>query len=99
MPERMCRHRPVEAWERSEEHTSELQSPDHLVCRLLLEKKKDKYDSECSTPPHQQQLDHRAEAEGHFEGCSSKPARGGDEHQERRIPGHPHTGPPHGCSG
>src|SRR5258708_24844106 len=26
--------------ERSEEHTSELQSPDHLVCRLLLEKKK-----------------------------------------------------------
>src|SRR5258708_30529437 len=28
------------ASERSEEHTSELQSPDHLVCRLLLEKKK-----------------------------------------------------------
>src|SRR5258708_39280178 len=27
---------------RSEEHTSELQSPDHLVCRLLLEKKKSK---------------------------------------------------------
>src|SRR5258708_27740141 len=26
--------------ERSEEHTSELQSPDHIVCRLLLEKKK-----------------------------------------------------------
>src|SRR5258708_40187148 len=32
---RDCRH----PW-RSEEHTSELQSPDHLVCRLLLEKKK-----------------------------------------------------------
>src|SRR5258708_30649171 len=32
---------PVEqAIGRSEEHTSELQSPDHLVCRLLLEKKK-----------------------------------------------------------
>src|SRR5258708_29555065 len=31
---------------RSEEHTSELQSPDHLVCRLLLEKKKK------STPHH-----------------------------------------------
>src|SRR5258708_25782123 len=31
---------------RSEEHTSELQSPDHLVCRLLLEKKKLK---ECGT--------------------------------------------------
>src|SRR5438552_7541027 len=30
---------------RSEEHTSELQSPDHLVCRLLLEKKK----QSCST--------------------------------------------------
>jgi len=29
--------------ERSEEHTSELQSPDHLVCRLLLEKKKIQY--------------------------------------------------------
>src|SRR5438876_9652415 len=28
------------AMERSEEHTSELQSPVHLVCRLLLEKKK-----------------------------------------------------------
>src|SRR5258708_17073068 len=28
-----------EQLERSEEHTSELQSPDHLVCRLLLEKK------------------------------------------------------------
>src|SRR5438876_7469452 len=27
---------------RSEEHTSELQSPVHLVCRLLLEKKKEK---------------------------------------------------------
>src|SRR5207244_13172199 len=32
--------RPVEPESRSEEHTSELQSPDHLVCRLLLEKKK-----------------------------------------------------------
>src|SRR5207244_10237698 len=28
------------SYNRSEEHTSELQSPDHLVCRLLLEKKK-----------------------------------------------------------
>src|SRR5258708_17605454 len=33
--------RPLLRWHlRSEEHTSELQSPDHLVCRLLLEKKK-----------------------------------------------------------
>src|SRR5258708_5182995 len=30
----------ADIWDRSEEHTSELQSPDHLVCRLLLEKKK-----------------------------------------------------------
>src|SRR5258708_12904361 len=33
------RRRRSRRW-RSEEHTSELQSPDHLVCRLLLEKKK-----------------------------------------------------------
>src|SRR5690348_17603020 len=31
-----------EGGDRSEEHTSELQSPVHLVCRLLLEKKKKK---------------------------------------------------------
>src|SRR5258708_10448950 len=31
---------PIDFLLRSEEHTSELQSPDHLVCRLLLEKKK-----------------------------------------------------------
>src|SRR5438552_13632853 len=30
---------PAKRESRSEEHTSELQSPDHLVCRLLLEKK------------------------------------------------------------
>src|SRR5258708_21159184 len=34
---------------RSEEHTSELQSPDHLVCRLLLEKKKYTTDKHRST--------------------------------------------------
>src|SRR5258708_18112328 len=34
--------RAQEIRQRSEEHTSELQSPDHLVCRLLLEKKKKK---------------------------------------------------------
>src|SRR5947208_12183305 len=32
---------------RSEEHTSELQSPDHLVCRLLLEKKNFPRDKTC----------------------------------------------------
>src|SRR2546426_2786346 len=33
---------PFPSWRRSEEHTSELQSPCNLVCRLLLEKKKRK---------------------------------------------------------
>src|SRR5205807_10142788 len=33
-------HAPMESHSRSEEHTSELQSPCNLVCRLLLEKKK-----------------------------------------------------------
>src|SRR5258708_23952978 len=37
------------ASKRSEEHTSELQSPDHLVCRLLLEKKKQNSASSDST--------------------------------------------------
>src|SRR5690348_17680881 len=35
-------HAPERLLDRSEEHTSELQSPVHLVCRLLLEKKKQK---------------------------------------------------------
>src|SRR2546426_5774112 len=35
-----CRHQGVDCCARSEEHTSELQSPCNLVCRLLLEKKK-----------------------------------------------------------
>src|SRR5438552_14884455 len=38
-PKTRCRPEPADIV-RSEEHTSELQSPDHLVCRLLLEKKK-----------------------------------------------------------
>src|SRR5258708_11644362 len=41
-----ARRRALARTYRSEEHTSELQSPDHLVCRLLLEKKK-------KTHPHQ----------------------------------------------
>src|SRR5438552_13613417 len=36
----ICRRSQAAPAPRSEEHTSELQSPDHLVCRLLLEKKK-----------------------------------------------------------
>src|SRR5690348_17658218 len=42
---------------RSEEHTSELQSPVHLVCRLLLEKKKKNNNNDqslCPSHPHHQ---------------------------------------------
>src|SRR3970282_2926025 len=38
----LVRDFPSSAWERSEEHTSELQSHHDIVCRLLLEKKKQK---------------------------------------------------------
>src|SRR5258705_5159617 len=38
---------------RSEEHTSELQSLRHLVCRLLLEKKKSSHATPILTPSHQ----------------------------------------------
>src|SRR5947208_11715681 len=41
---------------RSEEHTSELQSPDHLVCRLLLEKKKNKSCTKETTSPETTQM-------------------------------------------
>src|SRR5690625_5387016 len=45
----------VERKTRSEEHTSELQSRGHLVCRLLLEKKKKKRDKRPdNTPKHTQ---------------------------------------------
>src|SRR2546422_4353949 len=42
---------PTLALARSEEHTSELQSRLHLVCRLLLEKKKKMHDASNPTPP------------------------------------------------
>src|SRR5256885_13256531 len=50
--------RPWRIAERSEEHTSELQSPCNLVCRLLLEKKKKKRHlyklktKKCSSPSY-----------------------------------------------
>src|SRR5207302_10432926 len=40
VPEARHAVRPVRSFPRSEEHTSELQSRENLVCRLLLEKKK-----------------------------------------------------------
>src|SRR5947208_13539955 len=42
---------------RSEEHTSELQSPDHLVCRLLLEKKKQGNNSPIDTQGRERKKD------------------------------------------
>src|SRR3989442_2329941 len=42
---------------RSEEHTSELQSRPHLVCRLLLEKKKTNYTPSYSTHPNSDMAD------------------------------------------
>src|SRR2546426_1953709 len=43
---------PAGNWVRSEEHTSELQSPCNLVCRLLLEKKKRSTARPQSPPDH-----------------------------------------------
>src|SRR2546426_8863181 len=52
---RLCRTERIKvATRRSEEHTSELQSPCNLVCRLLLEKKKKK---KCESP----QVFHKSE--------------------------------------
>src|SRR6202011_6421251 len=48
-PGRECRDEPALAI-RSEEHTSELQSPMYLVCRLLLEKKT--YQGHAEAPAH-----------------------------------------------
>src|SRR5438552_14099626 len=45
----LCQRQRSELNFRSEEHTSELQSPDHLVCRLLLEKKKYNYKGDVLT--------------------------------------------------
>src|SRR2546430_4159285 len=43
-------HCKQQCWDRSEEHTSELQSQSNLVCRLLLEKKKRNKPTFCSSP-------------------------------------------------
>src|SRR5438876_4644362 len=43
---------------RSEEHTSELQSPVHLVCRLLLEKKKNRKQHKNTTSYYQRNKTH-----------------------------------------
>src|SRR5207248_7173270 len=50
---------------RSEEHTSELQSPYDLVCRLLLEKKKQVLDATPPRPVNCRPLEHGAELVSH----------------------------------
>src|SRR3989454_3225764 len=49
LPEERGLYRKMRVLDRSEEHTSELQSPCNLVCRLLLEKKKKKIHNKMST--------------------------------------------------
>src|SRR2546427_637132 len=53
----LTNHLPVLGVERSEEHTSELQSQSNLVCRLLLEKKKKK---KKKIPPQEQTTEYDA---------------------------------------
>src|SRR5437773_7321529 len=53
-----CPHRRPAGFPRSEEHTSELQSHHDLVCRLLLEKKKNNKQSDL--PPHPRAPPHPA---------------------------------------
>src|SRR5258708_19660253 len=49
---RTCSSTPARSMKtRSEEHTSELQSPDHLLCRLLLEKKNTSSHNTHQQPP------------------------------------------------
>src|SRR2546426_5698100 len=49
----------VAGYTRSEEHTSELQSPCNLVCRLLLEKKKKKETARAPNIPPRTRTDHK----------------------------------------
>src|SRR5947208_13453423 len=50
---------------RSEEHTSELQSPDHLVCRLLLEKKKKTNKHQHNETNHRKKHENRTDTHHH----------------------------------
>src|SRR5258705_8509192 len=51
---------------RSEEHTSELQSLRHLVCRLLLEKKKKNKDEGNNLPDHSRKVTCHVKAQTHI---------------------------------
>src|SRR5256885_7135017 len=71
----LLRHNGVEVgkrdYMRSEEHTSELQSPCNLVCRLLLEKKKPAQ----SPPTVQPYLKHAHSIKPHTPGCCCRQPR------------------------
>src|ERR1039457_4690357 len=60
---------------RSEEHTSELQSPCNLVCRLLLEKKTDERHQQCALASHTQPRGLRARALRHEPRSAVDPMR------------------------
>src|SRR5438552_7818358 len=82
--------------ERSEEHTSELQSPDHLVCRLLLEKKKTHPPNQVSNaiPPM-----HHLPPSAHLTLAQGRTRQSGHLHLAFTAPHTPsHTGlRPHPC--
>src|ERR1022692_4300855 len=59
------------AWARSEEHTSELQSPCNLVCRLLLEKKKKKQTRSTETKLTTRHRNNKSEPPRHVARMSS----------------------------
>src|SRR5256885_6618543 len=56
-----------EQFQRSEEHTSELQSPCNLVCRLLLEKKKKRYSRSMCQDKHRFEPQHHNDDRHHPE--------------------------------
>src|SRR5262245_63681476 len=74
-------HRPenralVATWRRSEEHTSELQSLRHLVCRLLLEKKKKKTKRETAqSKTNQTRTAHKANERQEAGSSARQPSR------------------------
>src|SRR5262245_62275770 len=75
--------------ERSEEHTSELQSLRHLVCRLLLEKKK------TAQKKHQHSAQHRAVSHKGPAAARRIPALSAPQRRPRPPPPRPAHPPPH----
>src|SRR5258708_13736484 len=74
--------------DRSEEHTSELQSPDHLVCRLLLEKKNRRNRNEDMEQKPQKTLSSLQPTD------SPSTAKFSDCHPKTRLPSSPTSSTP-----